>query len=610
MKGIALALLIFFAACSGPNTNTPSQTYQSDSLRYDSLIMQANKLRRLPNDSFLTLYHPIQEEMGDDFPELSLKLELIKGHWLNRKSGNAQEQLAHWRGILTDPSTQDYPDFYRRALIGIQNCHKAMRQHDSFFYYVNKEREHILTHGPPEKLASAYSSLSLHHLATNNYVEWESAMKKMDSITERYNIKQYKEFVQFFYARGYLQQGKIEAAKVHVRNGLAIGKANGNSETNYTGYTKLARIAYNEGEYEKTLLFLDSVTSIPNRNVEEAKHDFYWLKVNSLFKLKRYKESLQYTDSLLYSSNPVYGQMVSNTWKYQNLKGMGRYEEALTHHEESFVLYDSLEEEKRISKAQTLEKEIAALKQGEKLALANQEKSFFKRQRWIFAALGVALLLIPLLYISQRNKKRQKAYEAKLAQMQVASLKSQMSPHFMFNSINTIKGLIINEAAEAAADQLTKFSKLMRSILNYADNDKINLGNEIEFLKQYTELEQFKSSLQVRVQWDIAENLDLENDEIPPFLIQPFIENAFKHAFDSRIENPILNIGLRKKGAFLLASIEDNGIGAASSRPDHHSKGSKLVEQRLALHNGKDGLIQSKFLGLGKGCAVEIKIKL
>jgi len=331
----------------------------------------------------------------------------------------------------------------------------------------------------------------------------------------------------------------------------------------------------------------------------------------SLHKGARHQEMKSYLDSLdKYAGNSVAIQNSKANFKYWFHKYAGNYNEALKHLEKASNLEDTLKKHERFANVEKFEKKIKLLEEQEKLKLAEQEKSFLKKQRWLWVGLTFLVLLIPIIYLNQRSKKKKKEYQAKLAEMQMASLKSQMNPHFMFNSINSIKGLIINDAAVAAADQLTKFSKLMRSILNYSGEEEISLEEELEFIQLYTDLETYKTNRNIELEIGVDENIDSQNIKLLPFLIQPFIENCFKHAFDAKSKNPKVSLNVKESGKFLIVIIEDNGLGMKeSSSSEHESKGTQLVKKRLLLHNGEGNNIEWDFKGKNKGTRVTLRIK-
>ncbi len=373
----------------------------------------------------------------------------------------------------------------------------------------------------------------------------------------------------------YENAGDIKKAKESITESLEYLGVKNNSTLHLTVLQSYAEILYANKEYEKSIKVIEQALNL-NQTFNILKHE---LELNEVL----YKSFYQMGDK---------GKAYNTLLKYNNLK-------------------DSLNSIEQSLKVKEIEEKYELVKKEKALALANQQKQFFKKQRWFFAGVAALLGLFALLLIRQRNKKKVKELQAEMAEVQLASLKSQMNPHFMFNSINSIKGLIINEAAEAAADQLTRFSKLMRSTLVYSAEKEISLKEEIQFLELYSELERFKGRHPIEIQFDIEASIQVDQVKIIPFLIQPFVENAFKHAFhnmDDRL--PILKISFTLDPQYLIVSIEDNGSGIKDENASaHNSRGTALVEKRLELHNGTLDNVTMDFRGHNLGTIVRFKIR-
>jgi ligand-binding sensor domain-containing protein len=184
------------------------------------------------------------------------------------------------------------------------------------------------------------------------------------------------------------------------------------------------------------------------------------------------------------------------------------------------------------------------------------------------------------------NRERAKAtIQRRLAETKMEALQSQMNPHFIFNAMNSIQNYIIDNNVDDALMYMGEFSKLIRQTLNNSSEQRIALKDEIRYLKSYITLENMRFKNKINFILDIDANLDLAEIEVPPMLIQPFIENVFVHAFDSNSKNPTLLILMRHIDNFLLCEIKDNGKGM---RPENlnklnTSKGIQLAKERIAL---------------------------
>ena len=183
-------------------------------------------------------------------------------------------------------------------------------------------------------------------------------------------------------------------------------------------------------------------------------------------------------------------------------------------------------------------------------------------------------------------------------QSKLKSLSSQMNPHFIFNSLNSVQYYILENETEQALSYISCFASLMRKTLENSTKDGILIEQEVEFLSEYLELEsqRFKSKFEYTI------NCDVDPDDeiwIPPMLIQPYVENAVVHGFDNVDRPGILEIEFKQMAQSLICRIEDNGIGRKKAQEKSSkvrqkgksSLGMSITQTRLLLLN--DGAEQS-----------------
>ncbi|MBV6442582.1 MAG: hypothetical protein EPGJADBJ_04300 [Saprospiraceae bacterium] len=192
-----------------------------------------------------------------------------------------------------------------------------------------------------------------------------------------------------------------------------------------------------------------------------------------------------------------------------------------------------------------------------------------------------------------------KAFEfrQKAAESEMRALRSQMNPHFIFNSINSINAFILRNESKKASAYLTEFAHLIRQILDNSPHDTISLENEIEFLQSYLRVEAMR--LENKLAWDIqvVDKVDTFETEIPSMILQPYVENAVWHGIAHKPEGGKITVSVgRGDSGVLLLTVEDNGVGRARARllqaakgKSHESKGLKITEERLALYDQKHG---------------------
>ena len=180
--------------------------------------------------------------------------------------------------------------------------------------------------------------------------------------------------------------------------------------------------------------------------------------------------------------------------------------------------------------------------------------------------------------------------EAEMDKIRLKALRAQMNPHFIFNSLNSVRAYIISNEQEKASAYLKKFARLIRLILQYSERDTINLSEEVEALKLYVELEEMRFQTSFGFSIIPDEDLPIQKLRIPPMILQPFVENAIVHGLSSLATEKKLSITLSATDYFLLAEITDNGVGREIAgykkkiyAPQHQSMATELTKKRIAL---------------------------
>ena len=209
---------------------------------------------------------------------------------------------------------------------------------------------------------------------------------------------------------------------------------------------------------------------------------------------------------------------------------------------------------------------------------------------WWFISL-IAILLIIIIIISARSWKRRiekkernkAAISQQLTEFKMTALRSQMNPHFIYNSIGSIQHYILKNEIDQSFNYLSKFSALIRKILNNSRNEFISLEQEISTLQLYIELEQIRFKDPFEFILTIDKELDMEVN-IPTMLIQPYIENSIWHGLMPKETQGRLELILKKVDSTIHVCIKDNGVGRETGemKKKHHiSKGMSLTEQRI-----------------------------
>jgi LytS/YehU family sensor histidine kinase len=260
----------------------------------------------------------------------------------------------------------------------------------------------------------------------------------------------------------------------------------------------------------------------------------------------------------------------------------------------------------------------------------------------LIAGLGVFLILGIIVFrnitLKRRNEKQRLEYNLELqkiesektkaelqqqsSELEMQALRSQMNPHFIFNSLNSINRFILQNNRGQASVYLTKFSRLVRMILQNSQSSLITLESELEALKLYLELESLRFNYHFNYEISVPGDLDISVLKVPPLIIQPYVENAIWHGLMHKEEKGQLGIEVSQENNYLLLKITDDGIGReqAATREDksvtkHKSMGLRITAGRIAMIQNSNGsespiMINDLVNAEGNAAGTEVIIKM
>ena len=232
-------------------------------------------------------------------------------------------------------------------------------------------------------------------------------------------------------------------------------------------------------------------------------------------------------------------------------------------------------------------------------------KQLKKEKQWL--SIGIILLattvasFLAFIWVQRKSLARKKLLqqqklalkeaenEKRIAGLEMLALRSQMNPHFIFNCLNSINRFVLRNDTESASNYLTKFSKLMRMVLENSKQPLIPLEEEVKCLELYMQMEQFRCKNAFTYYIKYHDNVNTEEAMIPPLLLQPFVENAIWHGVNPKEGNGEIGIEFFQRGDNMYCIIQDNGVGRKkaselrSQLSDHHkSMGLEITKERLA----------------------------
>ena len=221
----------------------------------------------------------------------------------------------------------------------------------------------------------------------------------------------------------------------------------------------------------------------------------------------------------------------------------------------------------------------------------------FWKTPWFYILVAVVIFsgfLGFYLYRLRQIRKQEEiksGYNKMINQLEMKALRAQMNPHFLFNSLNSIRYYILKEEFENASDYITKFSKLLRLILRNSRQNMITLKEELDTLRIYIEFEQMRFSKSFIFKEEIQESINPEEILIQPMTLQPFVENAIWHGLMPKEGDRQLSLSLNKTENLLTVIIEDNGVGRKKASAIKHendmsetkSYGLQITDERFAI---------------------------
>jgi hypothetical protein len=212
-----------------------------------------------------------------------------------------------------------------------------------------------------------------------------------------------------------------------------------------------------------------------------------------------------------------------------------------------------------------------------------------------YASIILLILFAAYLLVANNRRKLKREEEkfklnTRIHEMEMKVLKAQMSPHFMFNSLNSIQQFIIINENEKAQYYLSKFARLIRKLLESTTKDNVSLADETDILTKYLEIEALRFNNVFKYTIEVDKKIDVANTFIPHFLIQPFVENAIWHGLLPKKEDKYLRIHFELLNTNkLICIIEDNGVGRKNNKGKQNLEKTSLainfIQQRLDLMN-------------------------
>lgn len=349
---------------------------------------------------------------------------------------------------------------------------------------------------------------------------------------------------------------------------------------------------------------------------------------NVYFKMDRYKEAENYCkQSLKISQELGFPLAIRNaSFALSKIYGAsGRYKEAYHMHVLFKQMADStnFSESRKTTTALQMKFEFDKMEVKTRSEYTKREavaKKEIEKQKLArnYTAAGFSLFLLSGgIFVFLINQRRKSQFNQTVSEVEMKALRSQMNPHFIFNSLNSIKRYMHEHDIGTADEYLTKFAKVMRMILENSQNQEVLLVDDLKALELYMQLESLRMKNKFTFEIITSDDIDPGNTLIPPLILQPFVENAIWHGFSNKEGPGKITILLQKDGNMLKCTVEDNGIGRVKSgilqnpSAEKKSLGMKITRSRIEIINKikrtKAGI---ELIDLAEGMRVVVRLPL
>ncbi len=392
----------------------------------------------------------------------------------------------------------------------------------------------------------------------------------------------------------YLKLGKPDSAFYYYTNGMGLARKNQHYYGSLENAMGLARYYHLIKDDKNAEVYCDSVL-------------YFGKKINSsgsFYGIREYVKLLGMSGELYVPTTNAFKRYYA--WKimtqaYRLLikihQTHNRYKKAFEVNKSYARIQDSIVGFQKRKEILDLQYKYQTKQKDNQILLLSQENQLqsyrISQNRFILLAVGVVIVLVVLILLLILRQSRIRSRE-QVTEFKQKLLRSQMNPHFIFNSLTSVQNFIITHDEIKASVYLSRFSDLVRSILNNSMVEQITLEEEIATIENYLELQKVRFTDKFDYSIEVDEMINPENILIPPMLAQPFIENAIEHGFKNKKTKGHILIRFKMDKDKILYEVEDDGIGRQKAREilhkldkDHKSLATTITMERIKVLNKK-----------------------
>lgn len=533
--------------------------------------------------------------------------------------GDFSESINYYKKSLSFAEEKGNNERIAVCLNNIGNINANLANYTSALEYYQRALKVYKQNNNKAGIADCINNIGLIHYFLNNldlavtyFNESSKYYKELGNLSGRINSH-------INIASIYTDQGENNYAITELEKALKLAVASGDKYNSSIIYNNLG-VSY------KNLNEIENATKMFNKSLEISKElDDLNTKVFATQELadlqlmqNNPKDALRLSEECLKIAKETgFKEGVKSAYKTMSdaYSMLNQDKKALQYYKKYKVMYDSIFNAENRDQLNELEKKYQTEKKQQQIELQElklaQQSSELEQNKLLKKTLigGVIALLLLFTIVSyaytikrkanikinlQKEKIEKQAQYLKQANvvLQQQALSAQMNPHFMYNSLNSVQNYILKNDRVKSSEYLSKFSHLMRKVLENSQNSHITLKEEFEALNLYIDMEliRFKNSFDYKL--EIMDGVDLNKYEIPPLILQPFVENAIHHGLRNKEGDKKLKIEVGEKENIIFIAIEDNGIGREEAQ--------KIKQQKLNTYKSYGTEITAKRIDLFK----------
>ena len=392
-------------------------------------------------------------------------------------------------------------------------------------------------------------------------------------------------------------QGKLEDALQSYRTSLAYNEEINSDKGKVICKNSIAHVYILQRKLDDALDILEPALHASQELGDKYLTSGIYLNLGRAYMLKenpaKAKENLEKGLAIAEEYNLPTNISLANSYLSSLAEKQGDHREALARYKLAQEFEEKTVNERNLRYVGDMISRYNIEKKNNEIAIINKDYEIVKlklrknQTRLLIGGLAL-IFLTGVFYILYRQY--QLKNDKKLLTLEQAMLRSQMNPHFLFNSLNSIKLYIINNDKKNAVHYLNKFSKLVRKILEASSLKEISLAEELETVELYMNIENIRFSNEINFKISIDDDIDIHTIKIPSLILQPFLENAIWHGLSSKEGEKNIDLRIsRGNKNFIDISITDNGVGRDAAEIIKESKvlkrksvGLEITKERLA----------------------------